>query len=609
MGMQEDQSGEGMTPDQAQPSGSDPAPGASSGHDDIVPGLQPPPGPQSGPGQPEYGPSEHGLSEHGQPGPGQSEHGQSAHGQSGPGQPGYPPPAGYGQPGYGQQGGYGYGGYSQPGYGQPGYGQQGYGQPGYSGYGQPGYGQGGGYSQLPGYWQPGGYGHSGGYGGYGQPGYGDYIQQGQPGPHGPGRGRALLTYIVVAALAAGIGAGAVLTFSSSPGSNQQTFQQPGFGGNGRGNGGGNGGGNPPGLSSATEQEIINKVQPEIVDITSELGYSGGQAEATGMVISSDGEILTNNHVISGSTKLRATIVGTGQTYTATVVGYDATEDVAVIKLQNASGLKTIPLGDSSSVKMGNPVVAMGNADGQGGARPVVGTITGVNQTITASDEGSATGKETLHGMLQTDARIVPGDSGGPLVNAQGQVIGMDTAAATGSFGGQSDVGFAIPINRALDIAHQIQSGKPTGHIKIGLTGFLGVLVPGQDAATATNPHRQRELQLQQNSGQGGFGNFGGQQNLQGCLANNQNMGIPSKIAPVDSGTLVDGVLCRTGAADAGLASGDVIPSVNGHAVTSPSELTLLTEQSHPGQKVSVTWVSPSGQRHTGTVVLGAHPPE
>jgi S1-C subfamily serine protease len=580
MGMQEDQSGEAMTPDPAQPSGSDPAPDASSRPDDIVPGLQPPSGAQPGAGQPGYPPP------------------------AGYGQPGYGEP-GYGEPGYGQQGGYGYGGYGQPGYGQPGYGQ-----PGYGGYGQPGYsqasdyGQGGGYSQLPGYWQPGGYGHSGGYG-YGQPGYGDYIQQGQ---HGPGRGRTLLTYIVVAALAAGIGAGAVLTFSSSPSSNQQTFQQPGFGGNG-GGGNGNGGGNPPGLSSSTEQAIINKVQPEIVDITSELGYSGGQAEATGMVISADGEILTNNHVISGSTKLRATIVGTDRTYTATVVGYDATDDVAVIKLQNASGLKTIPLGNSDSVKMGNPVVAMGNADGQGGARPVVGTITGVNQTITASDEGSATGKETLHGMLQTDARIVPGDSGGPLVNAQGQVIGMDTAAATGTFGGQSDVGFAIPINRALDIAHQIQSGKATGNIKIGLTGFLGVLVPGQNAAAATNPHRQRELQLQQNNGQGGFGQFGGRQNLQGCLANNQNMGVPSKIAPVNSGTLIDGVLCRTGAADAGLASGDVIISVNGHPITSPSELTALTEQSRPGQKVSVTWVNPSGQKHTGTVVLGAHPPE
>jgi S1-C subfamily serine protease len=578
MGMQEDQSGEAMTPD---PQPDDPS-AVGPRPDDIVPGLQPPPGSQPSHGQPSHG------------------------------QPGYPPPAGYGQPGYGQPGygppgppgppGYGYGGYGQPGYGQPGYG--GYGQPGYSQASD--YGQGGGYSQLPGYWQAGGYGHSGGYGGYGQPGYGDQIQQG---PRGPGRGRALVTYIVVAALAAGIGAGAVLTFSSSPSSNQQTFQQPGFGGNGGGTGNGNGAGNPPGLSSSTEQAIINKVQPEIVDITSELGYSGGQAEATGMVISSDGEILTNNHVISGSTRLRATIVGDDRTYTATVVGYDATEDVAVIKLQNASGLKTIPLGDSSAVRMGIPVVAMGNADGQGGARPVVGTITGVDQTITASDEGSATGKETLHGMLQTDARIVPGDSGGPLVNAQGRVIGMDTAAATGSFGGQSDVGFAIPINRAMTIARQIQSGHATGHIKIGLTGFLGVLVPGQEAASATNPHRQRELQLQQNSGQGGFGNFGGPQNTQSCLVNNQNMGVPSKIAPVDSGTLVDGVLCRTGAAEAGLASGDVIVSVDGHAVTSPSQLTSLTEQSRPGQKVSVTWVSPNGQRHTGTIVLGPHPPE
>ncbi len=337
--MQEDQSGEATTPEPAQPHGSHPG----SRPDDIVPGLQAPPPEPGGYGQPAYG--------------------QGGYGQPG----GYPPPAGYGQPGYG------YGGYAQSGYGpEPGYGQQ-------SGYGQqPGYGP------PPGY---GGYGHPQ-YGpppGYGCYGSGDYIQQGYTGG-GQGRGRALVTYIVVAALAAGIGAGAVLTFSNSPGSSQQTFQQPAFGGGGGGNGGNGGSGqNPPGLSSNTEQAIISKVQPELVDITSELGYSGGQAEATGMVISSDGEILTNNHVISGSTKLRARIVGDGKTYTATVVGYDATDDVAVIKLQNASGLKTVPLGDSSTVKMNDPVVAMGNADGQGGTPAVTGTITGLNQTITASD--------------------------------------------------------------------------------------------------------------------------------------------------------------------------------------------------------------------------------
>ncbi len=214
-------------------------------------------------------------------------------------------------------------------------------------------------------------------------------------------------------------------------------------------------------------------------------------------------------------------------------------------------------------------------------------------------------------MLQTDARIVPGDSGGPLVSARGQVIGMDTAAATGSFGGQSDVGFAIPINRAMSIAKQIESGRASGDIKIGLTGFLGVLVPGDDAAQVSDPRKQRQLQLQQNNGQGGFGGFGGNggpQNQQGCLQNNQNMGIPSQIAPVGAGTLVDGVLCRTGAAEAGLASGDVIISVGGHAVSSPRVLTQLTDQSRPGQKVSVVWVDPSGEHHKAGVVLGPHPP-
>src|ERR1022692_1873443 len=245
----------------------------------------------------------------------------------------YPLPATYGQPaGYGQPGGYGQAGaQSQPG----GYGQAG--QPGDSGqagqaggYGQPT--QPGGYGQAG---QPGGYGQAGGYGaygGYGPPPPGDYIQQGPTDP-GPRRGRNIVTYIVVAALAAGVGAGAVLAVNhnnSTPVAGQQ-FQQ-------RGTGLGSGQITGPGLSRASVQAIQKKVDPGIVDITSNLHYQGGTAEATGMVISSSGLVLTNNHVIDNSTGLVASLVTSGRHYQATVVGYDPTDDVALLQLKGASGL-------------------------------------------------------------------------------------------------------------------------------------------------------------------------------------------------------------------------------------------------------------------------------
>jgi len=448
-----------------------------------------------------------------------------------------------------------------------------------------------------GHGQPGSYGPGGGYGGYGAPPPPDYIQQG-PGRR-PGRARTLLTYAVVAALAAGVGAGTVLLANNNSKSGDQVAGQP-F--RQRGTSSGQGAGT--GLSSSTEQAIVNKIEPGLVDITSSLRYSGGTAEATGMVISSSGLVLTNNHVIDGSTRLTATLVGSGRHYEATVVGYDKSNDVAVLKLTGASGLRTVPIGDSSKVKMGDVVVALGNADGQGGAPPFIGSITGLNETITASDEGSANGRETLHGMLQTNAQIVPGDSGGPLANINGQVIGMNTAAATGTFGSGPNVGFAIPSNRAMTIARLISSGKGSPTIKLGLSGFMGVLVPGDNARTVTSPQRQRTLQLQQNN-QAGTGTGG----TQGCLITDQNMGIPAKVAPVKAGALVDGVLCKTAADDAGLGSGDVITSVDGHPVTSPLSLTNTMTQYRPGQQVIVNWVDPSGAKHSTSVTLSAAPPQ
>jgi len=232
---------------------------------------------------------------------------------------------------------------------------------------------------------------------------------------------------------------------------------------------------------------------------------------------------------------------------------------------------------------------------------VTGSITQLNQTITASDELGGT--ETLHGMLQTNAQIVEGDSGGPLADMNGRVIGMDTAASSGSLGNQtSDVGFAIPINRVLSIARQIRNGQASSAITIGPTGFLGVLVPSQRASSLSSPAQQQQSQLsQQGSGLGIPGS--GQ-----CLQNDQNAGVPQNIAPVSTGTLVLGSLCNTPSAALGIVAGDVITAVGGHAVGSPDSLTAILQHYRPGTTVSVTWVDTSGKRHVSDLKLMQHPP-
>ena len=161
-------------------------------------------------------------------------------------------------------------------------------------------------------------------------------------------------------------------------------------------------------------------------------------------------MLTNNHVIENATKITATVAATGQNFLAKVVGYDVTGDIALIQLQHPSGLHQVPVGDSGKVRTGDVVTALGNAEGQSKIVPATGRITGVNRSITASDQGGTVTSETLHGMLQTDAGVVSGDSGGPLVNAAGRVIGMDTAGNDVRYPDQqAAAGFAIPINTAL----------------------------------------------------------------------------------------------------------------------------------------------------------------
>ena len=542
---------------------------------------------------------------------------------------------GYGQPGsYGQPGGYGLGGSAQPGgfgssggYGQAGsygpgggptqpggYGQQGGPtQPGSpaGGYGQGGYGPGGGYTQGRGYGQPGGYGpggpaQPGGFGPSGGYPPADYLSQ----PPRRSRAGGLIAYALVAVLAAGAGASAVAWIdhssprpaaSSLPNNN---LNPPGGLGNGFGGGlGGNGSGSgssSSGVSSATERSVVNAVTPGLVDISSNLTYQDGTAAATGMVISSNGLVLTNNHVIDGTQGLTARLVTTGQRFTARWLGYDKSSDIAVIQLVGASGLKTVPMGDSDAVKLNDQVVAMGNADGAGGAPAVTGTITGLNRTITASDDGSFS-SETLHGMIQTDAQIVPGDSGGPLANTSGQVIGMDTAAATGSVeGSQQDVGFAIPINKALAIARQIIAGQASSSVQIGATGFLGVIVPSQKASQSSDPATERNLEAQAEQGAVGPPTR--------CVQNDIEAGVPASVAPAKSGALIISDLCGTAADRAGLRGGDVITKVDGQPVTTPTSLDNLMLRFKPGQSVPVTYVDTAGATHTQNLVLGQRPP-
>ncbi len=327
-------------------------------------------------------------------------------------------------------------------------------------------------------------------------------------------------------------------------------------------------------SSAAVQAVAARVSPTLVDLNTNLGYQNAAAAGTGVVLSSNGLILTNNHVIAGATKISATDIGNGKTYAATVVGYDVSDDIAVIQLQNASGLAVASLGDSASVAVGQAVIGIGNAGGQGGApSAAAGTVTALNQSITASEPSSGT-SEQLTGLIQTDAPIQPGDSGGPLASLSGKVLGIDTAASSNfSFSTEASEGFAIPIDHALGIVHQITSGKASSTVHIGQTPFLGVQVQ-----TTTSGSR--------------FGNdpLGGDSS--GSASN---------------GAFIGGVLSGSPSAAAGISQGDTIVTVNGVSVTTPESLSAILGRYHPGDKVSVTWIDTAGASHTATITLAVGP--
>ncbi len=205
------------------------------------------------------------------------------------------------------------------------------------------------------------------------------------------------------------------------------------------------------------------VSKGLVDVNTTIGYDGAQGAGTGIVLSADGLVLTNHHVVAGATAIRVTAVGNGKAYDATVLGYDSTHDVAVLRLKGASGLTVAPLGSSSTVKVGDAVVAVGNAGGRGGTpSAVAGTVRALDQQITAQDERDGT-PERLTGLIQIDAAIVPGDSGGALVDADGKVVGIMTAASAGA--GSGDPSAAVGLRRpdrpgAVDRAADHRRARP-----------------------------------------------------------------------------------------------------------------------------------------------------
>ena len=310
----------------------------------------------------------------------------------------------------------------------------------------------------------------------------------------------------------------------------------------------------------TVAQVASRVEPGVVIIQSELGYQNAEAAGTGMVLTPDGEVLTNNHVINGATKITVTVAATQRRYVAGVVGTVPASDVAVLQLEGASGLATIPVGDSAGVTPGQAVVAIGNAGGRGTLAVVAGTVTSTNRTITASD-ASGSSSERLTGMIEVEAPIKAGDSGGPLSSRAGKVIGMDTAASASRNRGAGDptFGFAIPINRALSIATKIRSGDRSGGTVIGGRGYLGVQVRTADAAAQA------------------------------------------------SGAEIVLITPGSPAAAAGLESGDIVTTLNGSPVTSADSLTTSLRQSGSGQVVTVGWTDHFGQPHSAKVRLATGP--
>jgi S1-C subfamily serine protease len=388
-----------------------------------------------------------------------------------------------------------------------------------------------------------------------------------PSPHPPGKRIAALVAIVALVLAsAGVGA----AIATAVNDKSQSFPTAGPDLSLGDTSDGSSSTLPSGLDVSG---IAERVTPSVVNIFTTIGDNDGEAAGTGIVITSDGKVLTNNHVIENASEIRVQIGGEGSFREATTIGYDNDDDIALLQINDVSGLTAAKLGDVSDVQAGDPIVAIGNAQGRGGSPEVVaGEVAALNQSVTAGDgRGDA---ETLHGMIQIRAAIRSGDSGGPLINAGGEVIGVNTAASVGRFEMQSAarVAFAIPIDKAMSVAKQINAGDESDGVHIGPRGLLGVQV-------------ERDL--------------------------SSDSGAPfddDSTGSSDAGAVVVEVQNDSPADDAGIEAGDVIVEVDGENVDTGSELIDVLADSHPDDQVRVTWLDESGDEHSATVRLTSGPP-
>ncbi len=314
------------------------------------------------------------------------------------------------------------------------------------------------------------------------------------------------------------------------------------------------------------------VTPAIVDITSQIGYqSGNLAAGTGVVIAASGLVITNNHVIAGSTSINAFDLGNHHNYTRVkVVGVDLSHDLAVLQLVGAHDLRRAPFGDSSKMIRGCGVSTVGNVGGTGGAPTITsGIITALNQSVVAVDS-SAHVNEHLSGLFQTNALLQPGDSGGPLVDALGAVVGINTAAVvTSALSGAGNQGFAIPFNQVLATARAIISDQAAPGLAIGPdahTAYLGIQVVQ-------------------------------------ALSGKTNIGV--RVVQVVPGSP---------AARAGLKANDIItaidpdpdakPSGSSRRISTPGQLATILNAVHPGASIVLVWTHNSVPVAPSVITLG-----
>lgn len=311
-----------------------------------------------------------------------------------------------------------------------------------------------------------------------------------------------------------------------------------------------------------QSAVLSQVVPGLVDINTTLGYQGAVGAGTGIVIDPSGVVLTNNHVIEGATEITALSLANSRTYAVDVIGFDRANDVALIRLRGAGGLPTANLGTSSTLMVGDPIAAVGNANGTGSPPSYApGNITQIGASVRASDETGG-GTRELYDLIRVAADIRPGDSGGPLVNSAGQVVGVNVAATLtyrmgGVTGGE---GFAIPIDRAMAIANQIRAGIPSPDIHLGDSAFIGVAIAD-----------------------------------------------PEPFGRGPAGAVIRQVLPDTPARQAGLFSGDVITAVDGIPVTSAADLSAIMNQRRPGDTVVLSWIDRGGIPRAVPLVLAKGP--